>query len=376
MYLTQLRNYLRLVFLAEEIEDDDAPRLQRVIHPRINYTLHAGIFRQSFRVDVEVAEQVEHLIGRYLTNSMLNNALTPRQQILTALHFLGNDAAYHVNGQAHGVSKSTVFRCIHRVCSLITLHIMPLFVRWPTMSRFIERDFRRIAGFPNVKGTIDGTLVHMDAPFNDEPAFVGRDNRHSINVLLVCGPSNEFFFVCAKFPGSIHDARAVRKSRLWHVWEIEQWRPDNDRNSIILGDSAYPLTNWLMPPVVVNQNSIVRRLAHAAPLFERAHKKTRFIVECSIGILKEEFPCLNYFRIRNPVRITNAINACVALHNMQNKHRRGSYEYDTVLNRIANQNPNHDVIENVENVENEGDANNTSGVDRQRQILEYFSLHV
>lgn len=91
----------------------------RVIHPRINYYLHEAIFRQSFRVDQTVFIQIEQYIGRYLVNNQRNHALSPRQKILTALHFLGNGCQYHVNGQTHTISKSTVFRCIHRICRLI-----------------------------------------------------------------------------------------------------------------------------------------------------------------------------------------------------------------------------------------------------------------
>lgn len=301
---------------------------------------------------------------------MVNHALSPREQILTALHFLGNDAQYHVNGLAHGVSKSTVCRCIHRICKLVTDTLMPLFVKWPVTSRRIERDFFGIAGFPNIKGIIDGTLVHIDAPSIDEPAYVGRDNKHSFNVLVVAGPQNQFFYACAKFPGSVHDARAVRCSELWRRWEIEHWRPDNDEDSIILGDSAYPLTTWLIPPTVQTVNANIHHLAGVVEIFERIHRKTRFIVENSIGILKEEYPVLNYLRVRDPIHISNIIYTCITLHNMQNKHRRGSYTYDDTLNRLVNlQHPQNGPNEIVQNdIENERNA-----IIRQRRILEYFA---
>lgn len=344
-----------------------------VLKLRINYNLNASVFRQSFRVDMEVAEQIELLIGRFLVDTNLNNALSPRQQILTALHFLGNSAQYHVNGNAHNISKSTVLRCIHRICFIIATHILPLFVRWPTTSLLVERRFFEIAGFPHVKGIVDGTLVHIDAPSIGEPAYVGRDNKHSFNVILVSGPQNEFFFVSAKSPGSMHDARAIRISKLWTAWEIRGWRPDNDDQSIILGDSAYPLTSWLMPPVVRIVNANIRRLAQAVPLFERVHRKTRFIVECSIGILKEEYPCLNYFRFRKPERIANAIYTCVVLHNMQNRHHRGSYRYDQILNRIANGELQNVGANMVQNNPMPIDNDPMAGIIRQRQILEHFA---
>lgn len=131
------------------------------------------------------------MIERFLPHTLKNNALTPRQQLLTALHFLGNDAQYHVNAQTQGISKATVCRCIHRVCFLISRHLMPLYIRWPTVTQFDEERFFQIAGFPIVKGVVDGTLIHIDAPLSNEAAYVGHDNKHSINVIVVGGPQNE-----------------------------------------------------------------------------------------------------------------------------------------------------------------------------------------
>lgn len=53
------------------------------------------------------------------------------------------------------------------------------------------------------------------------------------------------------------------------------WRPDGDMNSIILGDSAYGLTSWLMPPTVRIQILRERALEAAVDLYQRTHRKTR-----------------------------------------------------------------------------------------------------
>lgn len=348
-------------------------RRPRIIHQRINYYLNAAVFRQCFRVDKEVVVQLENFIGRYLVDTNRNRALSPREQILTAIHFMGNGCQYHVNARTHGISKSTVCRCLHRVCRLIAHHLLPLFVRWPTNSYHLQQQFFRLAGFPYVMGVIDGTLIHVDAPNIDEPAFVGRNNKHSINAVVVSGPQNQILFVSAKSPGSFHDARALRVSNLWYTWE-NGYRPDGDINSIILGDSAYPLRSWLMPPTVRVANANIARLAAAIELFKTTHRRTRFIVERTIGIWKEEFPCLNYMRIKEPSKISTVIYAAATLHNMQNSHCRGSYQYDTVLNRIANGEPNENPTDdqNVEDVMIANIQGGDNAVRRQMNLIEYF----
>lgn len=216
---------------------------------------------------------------------------------------------------------------------------------------------------------VDGTLIHIDAPKIDEPAYVGRDGKHSLDAVVVSGPQNEILFISAKSPGSLHDSRALGVSNLWSVWE-DGWRPDNDINVIILGDSAYPLTSWLIPPTVRAAHNQIMELAPAIELYQQTLRKTRFIVERTIGILKEEFPCLNYMRIKNTSRISTVIYAAATLHNMQNRHRRGSYQYDSVLYRIAQGLPD-DIPPNDDIVVND-DLVPVEAVTRQRALIDYF----
>lgn len=369
----QFRN--RIIFWLLDFDDDVRVHYRNRRHlQRINFNLTTSSFRETFRVDQLVFDKIERSIGIELQRRTFRSyALSAREQILITLHFLGNGAQYHVNGYLHGIDKGTVCRCVHEVCRLVTVHLMPLFIKWPSNSANILRQFERKAGFPNVIGIIDGTLIHMDAPTDDEPIFVSRDNRHSINTLVVSGPNNEFFYVSAKAPGSFHDSRCLQISSLWNAWEHHQWRPRNANQSIILGDSAYPLKSWLMTPTVRNIN-MVPEFENAINLYQRKHRTTRFIVECTIGIWKEEYPVLNGFRFRSPVRISNAIYATATLHNMQNFHRNGSYNFDRNLNAIANRE--HNEIEIIPNIDEHNAEiilnDDVAAVNRQREFIEYF----
>lgn len=127
-----------------------------------------------------------------------------------------------------------------------------------------------------------------------------------------------------------------------------------------------------MTPIIRGVNAHDPALERAIPIFLRKHRRTRFMVECAIGIWKEQFPCLNQLRIRSPTRISILIYACAVLHNMQNNHRHGSYAYDMTLNRIANEEP---VLINPEEDHNQENANNDialDGIQRQRELMQYF----
>lgn len=48
------------------------------------------------------------------------------------------------------------------------------------------------------------------------------------------------------------------------------------------------------------------------------------MVECSIGILKAKFPCLNSLRLKMPEQCCYVILACIILYNVQNITKRNS----------------------------------------------------
>lgn len=164
---------------------------------------------------------------------------------------------------------------------------------------------------PLCVGCLDGTLINIDSPSQHEEQFIDRHGNHSITAMVVCGPNYEFFYTSANWPGSVHDARVLRNSSLYRRME-GGWRPHPQ--GILLGDSAYPLKEWLITPKLNELDQLrVQR-------FNRAHRSTRRIIENAIGILKEKFPCLRHLRV-NPRFAANVVKACVTLCNLSREHR-------------------------------------------------------
>ena len=82
-----------------------------------------------------------------------------------------------------------------------------------------------------------------------------------------------------------------------------------DTDGLLLGDSGYPCKPCLMTPYY-------DPLTPAQKLFNKAHSKTRVVVEQTFGILKQRFPCLRY-TLRNKIdHIPNIIVATAILHNI------------------------------------------------------------
>ena len=122
---------------------------------------------------------------------------------------------------------------------------------------------------------------------------------------------------------------------------------------------AYPLRDWLMPPLnsAPEERPVVR--------YNRTHKSTRRFVECSIGIVKERFPVLNHMRV-DPEMAGKVFLACVALHNVACKVAREENDYVLQQNALL-------AEEEEENVpEFDEDADRNEGLHRQNEILRSF----
>lgn len=120
----------------------------------------------------------------------------------------------------HGIAKATVCRVVHCVTMAIVDILFPKFVRWPNNCNHPVK-FSAYAQFPHLAGAVDGTLIPIIAPKFNESDFVDRHGQHSPNVFVVCGPSFEFFYASARWPGSVHDNRVLRNSTLFNKWEIQ-----------------------------------------------------------------------------------------------------------------------------------------------------------
>ena len=93
-------------------------RRQKKVYVRINMDRY--FFRERFRMNMEEFGHVLNVLGPILAHPTFRSiALTPEQQILLALRFLGTGGSLHLIGDAHGVSKASVSRCTHRVVNAI-----------------------------------------------------------------------------------------------------------------------------------------------------------------------------------------------------------------------------------------------------------------
>jgi len=100
-------------------------------------------------------------------------------------------------GEWLGIFKVSLRRGVHEVLATVNGKILPR-VRWPRNVTEMMGKFYDLGRIPLVCGCVDGTLIEVDAPSDNETNLVDRHGNHSINVKLVYSPDLCFYYVAAK----------------------------------------------------------------------------------------------------------------------------------------------------------------------------------
>lgn len=221
------------MFSDSSDDDDNQPRPPRRF--KIRNDFENEDFKRRFRLTRGSLEALLLRIGGDLQHETGRSAaLTP--QVLVYLRVVASNSIYSVISDAHGISMSSVSRCVHRVCESIVLRCYND-IHFPENAADLSQQFFNFAGMPAVAGCIDGTHIDIQAPHLDEYQYVNRHHRHSINVMAVCGPDMKMYYINARWPGATNDSRVLRNSSLAADWN-GGYRPFPD--AVILGDSGYP----------------------------------------------------------------------------------------------------------------------------------------
>ena len=258
-------------------------------------------------------DDLQHPTGR-------SSFLCVSLQVVIALRYYGTGSFQAVTGDVHGVGKMSVSRCVHRVSAALARRVGD-YIKFPTTDaemRNVKENFFQVAGFPNVLGAIDGTLVPIKGPSADEHLYICRKGYHALNIQGISDADYKFVNIVARWPGSSHDA---------FVWGNCQLADELDHGQVkgwLLGDSAYPLRPWILTTFT---NPVTRPQRR----YNSAHCKTRVRVEQMFGIWKSRFRCVHksggcmMFR---PERCVVIIVATAILHNICIDRRLPAPEVD------------------------------------------------
>ena len=110
------------------------------------------------------------------------------------LQFLATGTFQTVVASGHGISQTSVSRCVTAVCDGLSF-IASRYIQFPNVcrQRVFQESFLQHGGFLLALGCIDGSHVAITAPPSNEEVYVNRKLFHSINIQAIC--DHEFRFM-------------------------------------------------------------------------------------------------------------------------------------------------------------------------------------
>ncbi|XP_040275584.1 protein ANTAGONIST OF LIKE HETEROCHROMATIN PROTEIN 1-like [Bufo bufo] len=257
-------------------------------------------------------------------------SLPVRKRVVIALWKLATNSEYRSIGHLFGVSKSTVCRCVQDFCKAVCTLLAPEIVHFPDSEKLkdMANYFEDRWGLPQCVGAIDGSHLPIIAPQVYHTDYFNRKGWYSIILQKVVDAKGLFWSVNVGKPGSLHDARVLRLSTFWD-WVGQGGLYSGHTRKIsgvnvgyyVLGDSAYPLQNWLLKPFADNG-----RLTPEQQIYNRKTSRARVVVENAFGRLKGRWRCLMK-RNDSDIELPKAmVLTCCALHNICERHGEDFYQ--------------------------------------------------
>ncbi|XP_064653009.1 putative nuclease HARBI1 [Lineus longissimus] len=267
----------RLIRLADELGRRQMRR-ERVFRDRTNplERYDDSEIYDRFRFRREDTFELTDMLGDEIKSpTNRNHSIRPVLCILTALRFYATGNYHLVTGDLFGIHRTTASRMIRRVS--------------------------------------DSLARRLDDTSQNEFEYVNRKGVHSINAQAICDSGNIFLNGVIRWPGGTHDSRILTNSEISRDFETGRI------SGFLIGDSGYPLRQWLMTPLYVAANRKERR-------YNTSHKRTRSVIERTFGIWKRRFHCLHNKLRMTPERCCVVIAATMVLHNIA--MRKGLPDFD------------------------------------------------
>ncbi|XP_056425850.1 putative nuclease HARBI1 [Hyla sarda] len=229
----------------------------------------------------------------------------------------------HCSADQFGINSQPSFSRILGQVLQSMMRVAQEYIKFPQTTEEIQsykEAFYNIAGMPNVLGIIDCTHAALIPPARSERAYRNRKLYQSINVQIVVGPYLNIIDVVPNYPGSCHDAFILRNTELYARFQHGVYG-----DSCLLGDNGYRLSRWLLTPYLNPRTREEER-------FNRAHKRTRAMIEYTFGLLKSRCRCLDITGGAlkyKPQTVCKIIIACCMLHNIaQNNNIPAEFAQD------------------------------------------------
>ncbi|XP_054081673.1 putative nuclease HARBI1 [Zeugodacus cucurbitae] len=256
-----------------------------------------------------------------------------------------------------GTSHKLFFKTIKAICCLNGE------ISWPTVTeqqQIMERfQTIRANSFPFVIGCMDGIHFKINTPKHDAISNYDSKGVHSMIMQAICDSKLRFLDVFIGFPGSCHDGNVWKSSPIFKG--ITSGEVPIAGGGIILADSAYPLSKYLIVPFRDNG-----RLTTDDRKFNHYLSSTRVLIEQAFGVLRQKFKILNHIDVISLKRVSKVMLSSAILHNfiINNDEDSNIVESNGII-------PNTNDDPETENINNINDS--SEGISRRNELKMLFT---
>ena len=293
-------------------------------------TFTATDWLENFRISREtftyICQKLKPLIQRQDTKlrKAISVAISVEHRVAITLWCLATCGEYRTIGHLFGIARCTVCVIVHDTCTAIVESMMSQYIVFPHGDELKEviDGFVRKWGFLQCAGALDGTHIPVRAPAMNHTDYYNRKGWYSIIVQGVVDHNYLFRNVYCGWPGSVHDARVLANSSLYHKATSREILQQHSLTilgqnipAFLVADSAYPLSTWIMKPFPHNSS-----LSAAQRTFNYRLSRARIVSENAFGRLKARWRRLLKQNDMSIANIPNIIIACCILHNVCEVH--------------------------------------------------------
>ena len=279
-------------------------------------------FRVSRETFLYLCEQLKPVIQRQDTR--FRKAICVQLRVAITLWCLATCGEYRTIGHLFGVARCTVCVIVHDTCAAIIKVLQSKYITFPTGNdlQCVVDGFNMKWDMVQCAGAIDGCHIPVKPPSLNHTDFYNRKGWYSIILQAVVDHEYLFRDVMVGWPGSVHDARVLVNSQLYHRIQNKELLTTSSRTLLgkdirpfLVGDSAYPLSTWLMKPFPHNS-----ALSDRQKTFNYRLSRARIVVENAFGRLKARWRRLTKQNDMEVSHVPQIVTACCILHNICEIH--------------------------------------------------------
>ncbi|KAJ9552758.1 hypothetical protein OSB04_016803 [Centaurea solstitialis] len=257
---------------------------------------------------------------------------------------IGHNQRYRVLKNRFQHSTQTIHKIFHEVLDKMIEFAKEIIVptsfnpnpNIPGNHRMLGRKFK------GAIGAIDGTLIHVVVPTQEQHLYRGRGRGECYqNVMAICDFNMVFTFVVVGWEGIAHDSRVLSETLTDDAIGFPFPPPDK----YYLCDTAYANTRGFMAPYHGVRYWLGdfrrRRPMNKYEKFNHSHAKLRNVIQRAYGIVKARFPILKRMAPFSLEVQRDIVIACFAVHNFIRKEGLSDeffpeYDQTTIIEQEGN----------------------------------------